>query len=183
MDPEKNSEIIDIPSQSEGIQPSECEIDALIRNRVYASLAVGFVPVPLADVGALTAIQVEMVYKLSKAYGLSFNKEWIRKAIAFILGGVAPVALAPNVGSLLRYVPLIGLGLGAASASLTFGAATYAVGHAFARRFARGQVISKEDLKEMGEEIKAGIEKGKKKVKGWVGGDKGAATEPEGASA
>ncbi len=173
---EKNKEVIDVqPQSSETVPaPEPREVEDLIRNRVYASLAVGFVPVPLVDMGALAAIQTEMIYRLSKMYGVPFNQDWGRKAVSFVLGTLAPVAFTPGIGSVLRYVPVVGLGLGAASSSLTYGAATYVVGNAFARRFAKGQIISKEDLSEMGQEIKADFEKGKKKVKSWVAGDKDA---------
>lgn len=171
---EKNKEVIDVQPQSSEAAPAPAprEVEDLIRNRVYASLAVGFVPVPLVDMGALTAIQAEMIYRLGKMYGVPFNQEWGRKAVTFVLGALAPVAFTPSIGSVLRYVPVVGLGLGAASSSLTYGAATYVIGNAFARRFAKGQVISKEDLNDLGQEIKADFEKGKKKVKGWISGDK-----------
>ncbi len=169
---EKMKESNDVQPPEVPAAPDQRAADDLIRNRVYASMALGFVPVPLVDLGALAAIQTEMVYRLGKMHGVTFNRDWGRKAVTFVLGALAPVAFTPGVGSLLRYVPVVGLGLSGASSSLTFGAATYVVGQAFARRFARGQVISKEDLTELGQEIKADFEKGRQKVKGWISGDK-----------
>ncbi|MDR1084188.1 MAG: DUF697 domain-containing protein [Deltaproteobacteria bacterium] len=179
MSLDNSREIIEVEAQEVNSRdlPDQNKIDALIRNRVYASMAVGFVPLPLADIGGLTAIQAEMVYRLSRAYGLPFSLEWGRKAIACILGALAPVALAPNIGSLLRNIPVIGLGLRGASSSLTFGAVTYTIGRIFARRFASGKPLAQEDLKGMSEEIKDGLEKGKMKVKSWVNGSSSARTD------
>jgi uncharacterized protein (DUF697 family) len=146
----------------------KAKAEAIIRNRVYASLGLGFVPIPLVDLAALTAVQVDMVYRLGKLYGAPFNQQWIRKAVAFILGSTAPVFFTPSLSGLLRYIPVVGHSLGAASGSLAFGTATYLVGWAFARRFAKGEAIGEKDFQSIGEEVKAGFEKGKNKVKSWV---------------
>jgi uncharacterized protein (DUF697 family) len=140
-------------------------VDSIIRNRVYASLAVGLVPVPIADLGVLTTVQVELLYRLSKAYNIPFSRNWASKVLGIVLGSLAPVFFAPGLSGLLRYVPVVGQSLGLVGGSLTFGTATYLIGHAFAKRFAKGQEIDENVAVSIGEEIKAGFESGKKKVK------------------
>jgi uncharacterized protein (DUF697 family) len=168
------------PPQAPPTPPTQDEVDEIIRNRVYASIAVGLVPVPLVDLGALTAVQLELIYRLSKAYDIPFNQKWARKAVAFLLGSLAPVFLAPNLSGLLRYVPVIGPTLGATGGSITFATATYLVGHAFAKRFAKGEQVDDKELKSIGQEIKDGFEKGKSKVKGLFGkGESPAEAAPE----
>jgi uncharacterized protein (DUF697 family) len=159
--------------------PPQHEVDEIIRNRVYASLAVGLVPVPLVDLGALAAVQLELIHRLSKAYNLPFNREWVRKALSLILGTLTPIFFAPTVSGLLRYIPVVGPSLGLAGGSLSFATATYLVGHAFAKRFAKGESVEDNDLNSISQEIKSGFEKGKTKVKNLIGGGSSAEPKPE----
>ncbi|MDR1577766.1 MAG: DUF697 domain-containing protein [Deltaproteobacteria bacterium] len=158
--------------------PSQALVDEIIRNRVYASAAVGLVPIPLVDLGVLTTIQVELIYRLGKLYGVPFNQQWIRKAVSFVLGSLTPVLFAPSFCGLLRYVPVVGQSLGAVGGSISFGAATYVVGCAFAKRFANGEAIEAKDFQSLGDEVKSGFTKAKDKVKGWFSSNP-VSSEPE----
>jgi uncharacterized protein (DUF697 family) len=159
--------------------PSQPEVDSIIRNRVYASLAVGLVPVPLFDLGALAAVQVELLYRLSKVYNQPFNQKWARKSLALILGTLTPIFFTPTLSGLLRYVPVVGNTLGLAGGSLSFATATYLVGHAFAKRYAKGQTVEDKDLNSISQEVKSGFEKGKNKVKNWLSSDSSPEAQPE----
>jgi uncharacterized protein (DUF697 family) len=158
--------------------PDRHDVDEIIRNRVYASLAIGLVPVPLVDLTAQVAVQTELLYRLAKAYDVPFKEEWGRKAISVVLGSAVPGLLTPSLGDLARYIPLIGPGLSATSWPITLGASTYALGQVFAKHFASGGTFLDCDFKKIGDEVKAGLEKGKETVKSFVKkGDK--AKEPE----
>jgi hypothetical protein len=98
-----------------------------------------------------------------------FNQKWAKKALAFVLGSLTPVFVAPGLNNLLRYVPVVGQTLGVAGSSLTFATATYLVGHAFAKRLAKGEPVDDKELKTISQEIKDGFDKGKTKVKGLFG--------------
>lgn len=148
--------------------PESHEIESIIRKRVYASMAFGLVPVPLFDLAALTAVQVEMLYRISEAYGVPFKKEWGKKAVGTVLGVALPGVFAPSFGNLIRYVPLIGTGLTLLSWPLTLGASTYALGMAFAKHYASGGDFLTCDLSKIGEQVKSGYEKSVDTVKGWT---------------
>jgi uncharacterized protein (DUF697 family) len=148
--------------------PSAKEIEAIIRHRVYASMGIGLLPLPVIDLAALTTIQMEMIYRLGKRYGYTFNRDWLRKSISFLLGSLTPVLLADGFSGLLGYIPLIGSALSPLAGTISFGAATYVVGIAFNRRFASGKIVDKKDLEKMGEEVKSGFASAKDKVKGWI---------------
>jgi uncharacterized protein (DUF697 family) len=125
----------------------------------------------------LTAVQLELIYRLSEAYNVTFNQRWVRKVLALILGSLTPVLVAPSISGLLRYVPVVGQSLGLAGGSLSFATATYLVGHAFAKRFAKGESIDDQEVKTIAKEIKDGFESSKAKVKGLFSGSKPAAEE------
>ncbi|MDL2207436.1 hypothetical protein LJB82_01775 [Desulfovibrio sp. OttesenSCG-928-M16] len=167
------TETVENDVQTEAMSaPESHEIESIIRNRVYGSMALGLVPIPAFDIAALTAIQVELLYRLAEAYGVPFKKEWGKKAVGVILSVALPGLFTPSLRNLVRYIPVIGPGLNMVSWPLTLGASTYAIGVVFAKHFASGEDFLTCDFSKMGEQVKDGYKKGVDKVKGWVKGDK-----------
>jgi uncharacterized protein (DUF697 family) len=158
----------DAAPQAAAVLPDQNEVDAIIRNRVYASLAIGLVPLPLIDAAAQTAVQTELLYRLAQVYGVPFKDELGKKAVSVVLGSVAPVFLTPGLSDLARYVPLIGAGLSATSWPITLGASTYALGRVFAKHFASGGTLLDCDFAKIKEEVTEGLSKAKDTVKGFV---------------
>lgn len=161
-------------TQNEGAQeaagtvmPSQEEIDRIIRKRAHAALAIGLVPVPFIDLAALSAVQTEMLYRLSAAYNLPFSKEWAKKTVALVTATVLPGLLTPSLRNFARYIPVVGFGLGVVSMSLASAASTYALGHAFARHFASGGTFLTCDLGKIKEEVKSTYASSVDKVKSW----------------
>ncbi len=159
IDPQEQAQIE--PETETQVMPIECEIDAIIRKRVYAAIGVGFVPVPLADLAGLTAIQVELVYALTKAYGVEFKKERVKAILSSLGTGVLSVASVPFFASLLKSIPIIGTTTGAATVSIVGGASTYAIGKVFDRHFRKGGNLLNFDLQEAKAYFKAKLEEGK----------------------
>ncbi len=143
------------------VMPCEHEVDAIIRKRVYAAVGLGFVPVPLVDLAGLTAIQLEMVYALSKAYGVEFKKERVKSIISSLCGSVVTVAAVPMLASLFKCIPVIGTTAGAATLSITGGATTYALGWVFDRHFKKGGNLVNFDTDEAKSYFKTKMEEGK----------------------
>ncbi|MDY0241077.1 MAG: DUF697 domain-containing protein [Rhodospirillaceae bacterium] len=159
------------------VLPDSHEIETIIRNRVYASMAVGLVPVPGVDLAALAAVQVEMLYRLANAYNIPFRKELGKKAIGVVLSVAVPSLFAPTFANFARYVPVIGQGLSLVSWPLTLGATTYGLGVAFRKHFESGGDFLSCDFSKIGEDVKSGYEKSVDTVKGWVKKDKGGEAE------
>ena len=141
--------------------PSSCEIDAIIRKRVYAAIGVGFVPVPLVDLAALTAVQLELIHALSQAYGVEFKKERVKSILSSLGGGVLSVAAAPHFASLFKSLPAIGTTTGAATLSIIGGASTYAMGKVFDRHFRKGGNLMNFDMQDAKVYFKTKLEEGK----------------------
>jgi len=144
--------------------PSECEIDAIIRKRVYAAIGVGFVPVPLVDLAGLTAIQLELIHALAKAYGVEFQKERVKSIISSLCGGVLSVAMVPFFASMFKSIPVIGTTAGGATVSIVGGASTYAIGQVFDRHFREGGNLLNLDAQEAKTYFKTKLEEGKNLV-------------------
>ncbi len=148
--------------------PTQCEIDAIIRSRVHASLAVGLVPIPLLDIAALSTIQTELLYQICKVYGVPFKADMGKKIVGCIAASTLPVLLTPSLRSFTKYIPIVGFSLGAVSTSLAGAATTYALGHVFARHFASGGTLLDCDPAKIGAEIKSRYESSKETVAGWM---------------
>ena len=141
--------------------PSEDVVDAIIRKRVYGAIGIGFVPVPIVDFLGLTALQIEMIHTLSKAYGLEFKKERVKSIISSLCGGLLTTASVPLAASLFKSIPVIGITAGAATISIMGGSTTYALGWVFDRHFRKGGCLIDFDAEEAKTYFKEKVEEGK----------------------
>jgi uncharacterized protein (DUF697 family) len=117
----------------------EKSAEGIINRYVMWSAASGFIPLPLVDLAAVTGVQVRMVSKEAALYGVAFSDTRAKALIASLLGSIVPSTLAyGSIGSLIRFVPLVGTLAGFVTLPAFYGAATYAVGHVFLRHFATG---------------------------------------------
>lgn len=124
----------------------------LIKYHSYASGAFGLIPVPGADVAAVSAAQLNLVHKLAKLYEVEFAQERTRAIVGALLGGVMPGALSSSVlGSAVKAVPFIGTALGVAVMPALSLAATQALGRVFAQHFETGGTLLDFDIETMRE--------------------------------
>jgi len=143
-----------------------CEVDALIRKRVYGAMALGLAPVAVLDLVGLFAIQVELVNALAKKYDVPFSKDKTKNLIGSLVGSALPVALGPAAFSLLKAIPIVGMTAGAATMCIMGGASTYAVGRVFNRHFASGGNLLDMDAGKLKDSFRSYYDEGKQYVKG-----------------
>ena len=118
---------------------SKEELEKIVRRHVYGSMAVGLVPIPLADFAAVTGIQLNMLRMLAKKYNVPFSKGVVKNILSSLVGGAVPAAVSfPLAASIAKFVPVIGQTVGVVTMPLIGGATTYAVGRVFAQHFASG---------------------------------------------
>jgi uncharacterized protein (DUF697 family) len=116
----------------------EKKADDIIRTHIYASIATGFVPIPIVDLVAFTGVQVDMLRRLAEVYDVPFKKDLVKSIIGALVGGIAPVTLSSTVASLLKFIPIVGYTTSAVSLSISGAATTYALGKVFVQHFASG---------------------------------------------
>src|SRR5512134_3725407 len=58
-----------------------------IKNHAFGAMGVGLIPLPAADFVALTALQVNLLRKLSRFYGVAFSEDVGKKVVAALIGG------------------------------------------------------------------------------------------------
>jgi len=109
--------------------------DRIIRDHVVWSMAAGLIPVPIADIAAVSAVQMDMLSKLATTYGVRFSLLDAKAVLSALVGGGA-ARLGAN---LLKLIPGAGTVIGGMSMSIASGASTYAVGQVAMNQFASGQ--------------------------------------------
>ena len=114
------------------------QVDKIIRHHMYTAFGVGLIPMPLIDLVAVTGVQLNLVRKFAKIYGIPFSKDKVKSILTSLVGGAVPATAGAPVASLAKTVPVVGYSLGAISMSVIASASTYAVGEVFNRHFASG---------------------------------------------
>lgn len=133
--------------------------DSVIRNHMLISMGVGFIPLPLMDVIAAGAVQLDMIRQLCKVYDVEF-KENQGKAVISALS--TSILTKMGVRSALKLIPGVGTIIGGAALAVFNGASTYALGEVFKKHFEYGGTILDFDVERVRKAYKEKFEKGKK---------------------
>jgi uncharacterized protein (DUF697 family) len=133
--------------------------DTIIRNHVIWSMGAGLIPVLVADIFAVSALQLDMIRQLSRTYNINFS-ETQGKAIVTSL--TSSTLARVGAGSLVKLIPGVGPLIGGATVSVFAGASTYALGQVFKRHFESGGTILDFDPARLKKMYKEQFEKGKK---------------------
>lgn len=137
------------------------EANSIVRNHMMWSMGAGLIPVPVADVFAVSAIQLDMIRQLCTLYEVNY-KDTEGKAVISALTG----SLAARVGArAIKFIPGVGSVIGGVTLAILSGASTYALGEVFRKHFETGGTFLDFDpgrLKKVYNEL---FEKGKKYAK------------------
>ncbi len=101
----------------------------------------GLVPVPLADLAAVTGVQIQMLRRLSQIYDVPFSENRGKAIIAGLAGTMVPASSSLGAASLLKGIPLLGITVGALTMPALSIGATYAIGMAFIQHFISGGTL------------------------------------------
>ncbi len=138
------------------------QADNIIRNHIIWSMGAGMIPVLVADIFAVSALQLDMIRQLCKVYEIDFQ-ETQGKAIVTSL--TSSTLARVGAGSLVKLIPGIGSLLGGVTVSGFAGASTYALGEVFKKHFNSGGTILDFDPGRLKKYYQEKFEKGKKVAK------------------
>ena len=142
----------------------------IVKNHMAAGAGLALIPVPLFDLGALTATQMSLLRSLSTNYEVADYDEQKGKALlTSLVSGSAPVLIVMGLGSFAKLIPGIGTIGGGISMTILSGSLIYATGQVFARHFEQGGTLGdfeskqwkayfSEQFEEMKTEMKQGTE-------------------------
>ncbi len=108
--------------------------DKVIENSVIWSMAASLIPIPFADMIAVTVIQADMVRRLAEINGVTPNNANIESWLGTLSGGV----LSKLGAQALKLIPGWGSIAGGVGMAVLSGASTYAAGKTFAKHFREG---------------------------------------------
>jgi uncharacterized protein (DUF697 family) len=105
--------------------------EAIIADHTSYAMASALIPVPFADVAAVTLVQLDMVKALADAYEVEYDRSRTRALILSLAG-----ATAARLGaSALKVLPGFGTIAGATTQVVLSGASTFALGQIFMNHF------------------------------------------------
>ena len=107
----------------------------IVRNYTLCSAGAGVVPIPLLDMAAMMTLQMLMVHKLAKHYGIPYKEQQSKAAVSGLIGGVSAGYLGG--GAFIKMIPLFGIFSYAAMPAIN-AAISYAVGKVFIQHFEAG---------------------------------------------
>ncbi len=114
------------------------EANRIIKRYVAYSAGTALVPVPFIDMLVVTAIELRMLKRLSDHYDVPFSEQKGKALIGSLLGGLHAGFFS---GSLLKMVPVIGVGGTVLPMAVLAGALTFAVGKVFVQHFETGGTL------------------------------------------
>lgn len=133
----------------------------IIKNHMIWSMGAGFIPVPIADIFAVSAVQIDMIRQLSKVYEVDF-KETEGKAM---ITSLTSSGLARLGARAFKFIPVVGTALGGATMAVMSGASTYALGEVFKKHFETGGTFLDFDPERVKEFYKEKFNNGKEIAK------------------
>lgn len=139
-------------------QRREQEAERIIAEYAGWSIAGGLVPIPIVDAVAIAAVQLRMLSRLARLYGVPLSQDRGKAVISAIAGGVIPpVSGAQLASTLMKSAPGIGFTLGLACTVSLANSATKLMGVLFARHFEKGGGLEQEDLAGLRQSFQDGI--------------------------
>lgn len=132
--------------------------NSVIHNHMIWSMGAGFIPVPIADLFAVAAIQLDMIRQMCKIYDIDF-KETEGKAVITALTGSGFARLGARA---IKFIPGVGSILGGVTMAILSGGSTYALGEVFKKHFDTGGTFLDFDPSRLKKYYNEKFEKGKK---------------------
>lgn len=139
--------------------------DRIVRNHTLWSVGAGAVPVPLFDVAAVTAIQMDALKQLANTYEIDYSESTGKRFVAALAGGT----FARIGASMIKVIPGVGSIIGGLSMMALSGASTYAVCQVAIHHFKEHGNFLDVDLEKAKETYRDCLEKGKDFVKKFEG--------------
>ena len=139
----------------------EAIAERIIQDHTFYATVGGAIPVPLFDLAAVTAVQIDLVRALARVYEVSYDVATGKAVIASVTGA----SMARLGASAVKAIPGVGSISGGIAQVVFCGASTYAVGHLFRRHFSEQGTLADLDAEASLPAYQAFLERGKEVVR------------------
>lgn len=103
------------------------------------TIAAAAAPLPLADAALVSGVQLRMISRLARLYGVPFERVRVASLLSALFGGWTPYTIATGIaGAAARMAPGIGTLFGVATSIGTSTLATETIGKVFIQHFEEG---------------------------------------------
>lgn len=136
--------------------------DAIIRSHMKWAMAAGAVPLPVADVLAITGIQLDMLKQLAALYGVDYTEE---RGKAW-LSAFTATTMARIGANFIKFIPGFGSIIGGATMAIIGGASTYGLGQVAVKHFSEKGTFTSMDLDRAKSVFDRAYAEGKRVVEG-----------------
>ncbi len=150
-------------TKEEKIQEKSSE--DILKRHVYWAVGAGLIPLPVVDIAAVTAIQVDMLKQICSFYHIDYSEETGKTWISALVTSTMSSLIARFSASAVKFIPVIGTMVGATSMAILSGASTYALGKAFINHFENGGTFSNLNEEKVKEIYNEQVKEGKKIAK------------------
>ena len=137
------------------------DVEKLIRRHVGFAMVAGAIPIPLVDIAAVTAIQLDLIKELAKQYEVDYSRERGKVIAATLIGTTVGNLIGRLGASAIKAIPGVGTVLGIGSMAVFAGASTFALGKVFEHHFKEGGNLFDFDVDAMKEKFKDFFKRGK----------------------
>ncbi len=137
------------------------EANSIIKNHMIWAMGAGLIPVPIADLVAVSAIQLDMIRQLAKLYEIDFKQSEGKAYVTTLTGS----GLARLGARAIKFIPGIGSVLGGVTMAALSGASSYALGEVFKKHFETGGTFLDFDPQRLKKYYDEKFEKGKEVAK------------------
>ena len=133
----------------------------IITTHIIFAMTAGAIPIPVADIVAVTAIQYDMIKQIAEFYKVNYDDNKGKTLASSIAG-----ATVSRIGaSALKAIPGVGTLLGVGSQVIMSGATTYALGKLFDSHFSCGKGLDSINLDSAKRQYNELLDKGKEYAK------------------
>ncbi|NJO02121.1 MAG: DUF697 domain-containing protein [Bacteroidia bacterium] len=137
------------------------QANEIIQYHVMWAMGAGAMPIPIADIAAVTVVQMDMLKQLSRVYGVDYKESSGKNFISALVGST----LARLGASFVKSLPGVGSVLGSVSMVILSGASTYSIARVFVNHFESGGTFFDFDLSKAKKAYEEEFQKGKEYAK------------------
>lgn len=131
--------------------------DRLIARHVGLAMGAATLPIPVADVAAVTLVQIDLVRRLAERYGVDADPGRARAAVMALAGA----SFARLSASAVKVIPGAGWWLGGATHAAMAAATTFALGQVYREHFEARGALEGPDVEALRDRYEAFLERGR----------------------